>query len=168
MSKKQLPVYATQLDLATIAKEVILVRPIEFAVMGLFDRPELIVLDDADYLKPFTSYLAFDKGLSIAVRSVPQRNGGIKFAVDPMENIHTMVLHIGGHNNHSRLIAGAISVATGSQVGEGIYSLFAKEIRRKFEKIRSYYVGPEALKLFDDGIRLTPTAKSPEAYDLAR
>lgn len=143
-------------------------KPIEFAVMGLFDRSELIALDDTDYLMPFTSYLVFEKGLSITVRSIPQRSGGIKFAVDPMENIHTMVLHTGGLNDHGRIIAGDISVATGSQAGEGIYSLFAKEIRRKFEKIRSYYVGPEALKLFDNGVRLTPTAKSPEAYDLAR
>ena len=136
--------------------------------MGLFDKPDFMVLDDANEIMSFTNYLIFDKGLSILIRSVPQRRGGIKYAIDPMENKPTMVLHVGGLLGSQRLISGDISVATGDKKADEIYALFAKEIRRSFEKIRSYYVGPEAVKLLDQGFRLTPTEKSPEAYDLRR
>jgi hypothetical protein len=43
------------------------------------------------------------------VRTVPQRKGGIKFGIDPMENINTVVLRLGGSVENKRLISGDVS-----------------------------------------------------------
>jgi len=85
-----------------------------------------------------------------------------------MANPQTVVLDSGGLVDRQRLIAGQIGTATVNKQSEEIYALFAKVVRRRFEKIKSYYVGPEAIRLFDLGTRLTPTAKSSEVYDLVR
>ena len=168
MAKIQIPIYATQSDLSDIAREVSSVRPLQFAVAGLFDQMETTILTDLESLLPFTSYLVFGKGRGITVRSIPQRNGAEKYAVDQIENPHTVVIQCGGLLDGQRLIAGQVgTVSTGKDSNE-IYALFAKAIRRKYEKIKSYYVGPEAAQLLDKGVRLTPTAKSPETYDLIR
>ncbi|HAP39878.1 MAG TPA: hypothetical protein DCQ94_08975 [Nitrospira sp.] len=168
MPRKQIPIYATQSDLSTLLNDVCSERQLEFVVAGLFDQPTLTVLNDLGLPLPFTTYLAFDKGLSAETRLVPQRNGPAKYAVDQMANPQTVVLDSGGLVDRQRLIAGQIGTATVNKQSEEIYALFAKVVRRRFEKIKSYYVGPEAIRLFDLGTRLTPTAKSSEVYDLVR
>lgn len=168
MPKKQLPLFATQSDFSALMQEVCSVRHLEFAVMGLFDQEEPSVLTDPEELQPFMAYLAFDKGLGVTARPVPQRNGGMKYAVDPMENPQAIVLHCCGQLDAERLIAGDVSMATNDAQAGTLYALFSKIIRRRFEKIKSYYVGPEAARLLDQGLRLTPSAKSPETYDLLR
>lgn len=168
MPGKQIPLYATQSDLLAVVQEACSVRPLEFAVMGLFDEAKPTVLNDPEKLLPFTAYLVFDKGLGVIVRQVSQRKGGVKYAVDPMENPQAIVLRCGGLFDAQRLIAGDISTATRDAQSEALYALFAKVIRRRFDKIRSYYVGPAATQLLDSGVRLTSGAKSPETYDLVR
>lgn len=163
-----MPIYATQRDLSALVKEVCSLRLIEFVAAGLFDQAVPTVLNDPEKLLPFTAYLVYDKGLDITVRPVPQRKGGVKYAVDILENPHTVDLSCGGLLEGQRLIAGQVGTITTGKPAEEIYALFAKVIRRKFEKIKSYYVGPEAVELLDNGLRLTPTAKSPETYDLVR
>lgn len=168
MKRKQIPLFATQSDLSALVREVSCNRPLEFVVGGLFDQPTLPVLSDLENPQPFMTYLVFDKGSTVVTRAVPQHSGGQKYAVDQMENPQTVAVQCGGMLDEHRLIAGQIgTVAVGKQAEE-IYELFAKAIRRKFEKIKSYYVGPEAVLLLDKGVRLTPTTKSPETYDLVR
>jgi len=168
MPKKPLPIFATQGDLVALLQEVCCVRPLDLAVMGLFDQGEPAVLTDPKGLQPFTAYLVCDKGLGVAVRLVSQRNGGVKYAVDQLENPHTVALSCGGLVDGRRLIAGQMGTSAAGERAEEIYAILAKAIRRRFEKIKSYYVGPEAAQLLDQGLRLTPTAKSPETYDLIR
>lgn len=168
MSKRQTPLYATQNDLVNVAKSVCTRRPIEFSVMGLFDNSTPDASLGPDALRPFTNYLVYERGELVVVRPVPQRNGSVKYSIDTIENRRTMVLHCGGLIENARLVASDVSAATNDKAGEEIYSAFFKVIRGTFEKIQSYYVGPEALDLFENGVRLTPTAKSPAQYDLAR
>ena len=168
MSRKQIPLYGTKSDIAAIARAVNSVRPIDFVVMGLFDTPEVTALHDAEEILEFTSYMAFDRGLSLSDRSVPQRDGTVKYAIDPMINKQVVIIRCGGLIGNQRLTSGDVAAVDGGQQAEELYELFAKEIRRRFKRVRSYYVGQEALELFDQGIRLSPTEKSPELYDLAR
>jgi len=168
MPSNQTSIYATQGDLLTLVREICSERPLEFVATGLFDKPEPTVLNKPEDLSPFTAYLAFDKGLGITVRAVPQRGGAEKYAFDQLANPHTVILRCGGPIDGQRLIAGQIGTVSKEGQAAGLYSLFAKLVRRKFEKIKSYYVGPEAVRLLDQGVRLTPTEKSPETYDLVR
>lgn len=166
--KNQIVIYTTQDDLSTIAMLVSAKRPLQFVIAGLFDDNGPILMSDLTDSLPCSTYLAFDKGANVAVRPIPQRNGGLKYAIDQLENLHTVVLQSGGLVDGKRLIAGQIGTTSIESNSVEIYTLFAKEVRRKFEKIKSYYVGPEAGLFLDGGGRLTPTAKSPETYDLRR
>ncbi len=92
----------------------------------------------------------------------------MKYAIDQRENSHAIALQYGGLVDGARLIASQLGTISTDSVSAQIYSLFAETIRRQFDKIQSYYVGPEAALLLDTGVRLTPTVKSPAIYDLVR
>jgi hypothetical protein len=166
MTKKQLLIYATEHDIQVVMAEVNLLKPLLFVQMGLFNNAEPIVLEDAYGLLSHNNYLVCEEKYNVRVRTVPQRKGGIKFGIDPMENINTVVLRLGGSVENKRLISGDVSTTFTEKPAKEIFNLIAIAIRRSFKRIQSYHVGPEALELFDKGVRLTPTAKSPENYDL--
>jgi hypothetical protein len=47
-------------------------------------------------------------------------------------------------------------------------TLSSKAIRKNFQKVREYFVGPEALDLMASGVRLTLDATTPPEFDLNR
>lgn len=168
MSRKQIPMYATKNDFAAVFRGVSLERPIDFVATGLFDKAEMTILHESDDIASFSAYMAFDRGLSIEQRVVPQRDGTTKFAIDPMINKKTIIFRCGGLIGNERLVAGDIAASDTNEQSEEIYRLFVRHIMKNFKKVKSYYVGPEAMDLFDQGIRLSPSEKSPELYDLKR
>lgn len=168
MASKQIPFFATATDLSALLREVCFLTPVEFAVMGLFEEEFPIVLGDPLLVQPLTSYLAYRKGRRTISRPVQQHGGGVKFAVDPGVNPWSVALRCGGQVGHERLTAGDLSVATDNAEAKEIFDLFRGVIRRRFQKIKSYYVGEEAIQLLNDGARLSPTGKSPPEYDLAK
>lgn len=168
MPRKQIPIYATQNDFAGLLREVSNNRPLEIVIGGLSNDPTRLILSDFENIEPFKTYLVFEQGMRVEVRAVAQRDGGHMYAVDQIGNPHSVVLQCGGVFDEHRLIASQLGTVGTSKQSGGIYSLFAKAICKKFEKIQSYYVGPEAVGMLDSGARLAPTVKSPKKYDLVR
>lgn len=168
MSRKGIPFFATENDLTALARAVSSQRPLSFVVAGLADEPTTTILHDFDNHAPFATYLVCDVGATVRVRRVPQRGCADKYAVDQLRNPHTVSLQTGGMLGESRLTAGQVGTTTTDPTSEEIYALFEKLIREEFEKIKSYYVGREAVRLMDKGVRLTATSKSPVSYDLIR
>ena len=123
---------------------------------------------DFELIEPLTNYLVSKKGVEIISRSVSQRRGGVKFAVDLLVNTQSIVLRCGGRLNTERLLAGDVSMATDNSEAHKLFEVFSKVIRQYFKKIKSYYVGPDAARLLDEGCRLCPTEKSTPEYDLSR
>jgi hypothetical protein len=168
MEERIIPFFATAGDLASMLSIVEATRPLEFAIAGMFEEAPASVLRDVDGRNPFTTYLVFDQGRGIKSRPVLQRHGGTRYAVDQTENPHTVALQNGGAVDDSRLIASQLGTISTDPVSEQLYSLFNEVIRSRFEKIQSYYVGPEAARLLDSGRRLVPSVRAPPTYDLAR
>lgn len=168
MSKKQVPFFATRGDLITIAQEVTQARPVDFVHAGLFAEPRLQVLADVADFSAFETYLVVDRGIVVSLRPVSQRTGGQMYAVDQVDNPHTIVLHVGGVLADQHLIAGQIGTVGNSKQSDEMHSLFARVIQKRFEKVKAFYVGPEAAAMLDSGARLSATPKSPKAYDLTR
>lgn len=113
------------------------------------------------------AYLCVRDGADIEIRCVKQRDGGaIKF-VDQMSNADSISIKIGGQFDDNVLISGQIGTASDSEWSCRAFSVFQKELRNRFEKVKSYYVGKEAFKLLQDGWRLTANSRSPETYDLS-
>jgi hypothetical protein len=148
-------------------------------VAGLFDSPNVepqesllgnpnlgsMTVGDANHE---ADYLVFTRGISIEVRPVPQRRGGIKYAVDQLANPKTIAFRPGGAFGQACLIAGQVGTASDDPNSLELFQLFSKQTRHQFAKIKSSFVGKEAGELLDKGWRLTANAKSPTLYDLKR
>lgn len=167
MSTKNLPLFATTSDLLEVVREVDAARPLQFVAAGLFDQSEPQLVEKAQ-LESLNRYIVMDRGATVRVESVPQRRGGTLYAVDQSMNPDSVGLSMGGLLEAGHLLAGHVGTASVSPISLQLCDLFAKSIRRHFERIKSYRVGREAARLLDQGVRLTATKKGPATYDLTR
>lgn len=168
MVKKLIPFFATHCDLVIVTREVIEICPVDFVSGGLCAEPKPVVLADIDDMSAFATYLVVSHGSLVNLRAVVQRAGGQKYAVDQIDNPHSIMLHTGGKLTDQQLIAGQLGTVGNSKQSDELYALFARLIRKRYEKVKSYYVGPEAAAVLDSGARLSATPKSPLGYDLIR
>lgn len=167
MKENQTPLFATSEDWNNVVSNVLSKHPLAFVKMGMFDVPKAEGLGDGENFTPFASYLALESADKVIVRTVLQLNGDKKHAIDQLENPGSIILQVGGMDN-DRLVAGQIGTVRTEQAAKDLYAVFLREIKKQFSKIKSYYVGPEAVRLLDAGRRLSPTSKSPPEYDLTR
>lgn len=75
----------------------------------------------------------------------------------------------GIYNGEKILICGHIGTISDSPTSRDLYKAFVRHVVKGFEKIGSYYVGPEAVRSMNEGYRMvTIGITSPVAYDLRR
>jgi hypothetical protein len=98
---------------------------------------------------------------------VPQRRGGIKYAIDQLENPGSVVIRPGGILGESALIAGMVGTVHHDKKAESLFRAFSDTLKQDFIKVKSYFVGPEAKKLHDRGKRLTKSLNAPKERDLS-
>ena len=176
---KSINIFSTRSDLASVVTAVELRHPLEYAVAGMFDEPPSTLKGSITDLEDFGianssdqnhnhCYLAYPCGTTLVVRPVPQRKGGTKYAVDQLENPQSVSIVPGGVFDNSCVIAGQIGTTSNDALSLELANLFAREVRKQFSRIRSYYVGPDAERLMDQGYRLTADARRSLDYDLAR
>lgn len=179
MVRNQVSFFATKADLETLLRAIESKRQVQYVVTGLFDSPRiepipsLLTVPDLGYLttgdqNQATGYLVAARETSIKFEPVPQRRGGVKYAVDQLANPTTVAFRPGGAFGEKCLIAGDVGTATDDLSSLQLFRLFCDELSRQFTKIQSDYVGRDAGKLLDRGWRLTANAKSPPIYDLKR
>ncbi|QJE95266.1 hypothetical protein [Luteolibacter luteus] len=135
--------------------------------MGSHRELEKLGSSDSGNANGDQTYLCVRGDADIEVRGVDQRNGGRMDFVDQKTNFDTVAIKTGGQFESNVLIAGQIGTVSESEWSLRAFAIFQKEVRKRFEKVKSYYVGKEALKLLRDGWRLTANVRSPEAYDLS-
>lgn len=168
MPQNQISIFATSSDLRALIDKVCQQRALRFAIMEMSNQPLLNDFSDLNLLEQFKAYLVADIETRMISRKVKQKDGSELFATDQLDNPDTIVINCGGCVGSQGLVAGQIGTATRGKKSEKLFVIFSKEVRKEFEKINSYYVGPEAADLLDGGARLMPTRKSPPAYDLVR
>lgn len=113
-------------------------------------------------------YLIFHRGEAPAPRRVPQKRGGDKYLVESSPDC--LILRVGGLQATSgALLAGELQEPLDPS-GRAIemFRVFSRELFRGFERVKLYWVGPEALSALHAGKRLvTIGINSPREYDLA-
>jgi hypothetical protein len=106
MSNKQCLFFITKADVENVFSEVESTFDVQYYLMGLFDKPEAVhycsLLDDPNFgLASFgdwnhiNRHLILSKNTKLNVRDVPQRKGGIKYAVDQMLNPKSLEIKLG-------------------------------------------------------------------------
>lgn len=176
MGKNQLEIFCTTEDLVTILDMVHRQVSLSFAVAGLFETATVQLFQSAADVSTFIAasgdttlnLLVVDSGSTVSTREVPQRKGGTRYGVDQVCNPRSVVLRPGRLVDERTLLAGQIGTASADPASVGLFSAFSGVVRKQFVKVKSYWVGPEALRILDAGGRLTSTPKAPPEYDLKR
>ena len=179
MAATQLQFFATRGDLEEVVRSVEAARQLAYVRAGLFDEPTVVLAESlltipevgtaqGDASPKCPSYLVALRPFVPAVRSVPQRGGGTKYAIDQLENPQTIVLRPGGVLGDAVIIAGSLGTASTAPASLELYASFRAEFLASFSSIKSYRVGAQAARLLDAGARLTADVRAKPLYDLGR
>ncbi len=177
MSKMQVPIFADDDDLPRILRAVN--EKVSFQVVRHdVDKEGLTIFEVRDLGRDLLScrlasqaqgptYLLVRPGNEPRTRVVEQRGGGVRRILDQQSHPESVVLRPGGRIDGS-IIAGQIGTISSDPWSIGLYREVFRALRRQFEKIKSYYVGPAAARHLDEGGRLTTDVRAPAEYDLWR
>jgi hypothetical protein len=110
----------------------------------------------------------FDELLPTASRLL--LGGEVRYALDQLKNPQSVSFLPGGiFEKKNVLVCGHIGTASNDPKSVGLYKAFVTAITKGFERIGAYRVGPEAVRLMDEGYRMvTIGVGSPREYDLRR
>ena len=113
-------------------------------------------------------YFVYPHDRRPAVRTIPQRRGGVRFVLDP--SAETVHFRSGGlHDASGAFIAGRVARALeANRRGVSLYRELSQALLRGFNKVNAFWLGPEAFDEFKAGRRMvTMGIRSPREYDLA-
>jgi len=114
------------------------------------------------------TYMVLDAKAEIHFREIPQRQGGSLYSLDLLRNPNWFSLTPAGIFDGRFVIPGGIGTTSKNSVAEALGRDFAREIKKRFTKIHNYYVGPNALRLMEEGWRLTLSTQTSVEFDLRR
>jgi len=179
MSKYSCEFFATRTDLLKVLDSIEAEQSIKYSEYGMFDSATGQNFNSARDIKDFgisihgeqnhdLILLILPADVDVKIRDVPQRHSGIKYFVDQELNKKSIVVKVGGEHKGSAIIAGQIGTVSDDSDSISLFKLISKEVHKHFKKIKTYYVGENAEKALDDGLRLTASIRSPMDYDLKR
>ncbi|MDR7210602.1 hypothetical protein [Flavobacterium piscis] len=178
MKSKQILFFATATDIEQIAKSIEKDFSIKYYEMGLFDKKSNISYDSVAEISNFgfpkigdwnrdLRLMIIPKKMTLVVREVPQKNGGIKYAIDPLENQTSICFQFGGIYQEGILLGGSCGTSFLNDFSLAVFNGFSAKVKKSFKKIGTFYVGKEAEEKLRTGWRLVTNEKSPKEYDLA-
>lgn len=177
MKSKQFVFFGEKEDFYDILNEIESKKNIKYFKTGLFDDTNIINYNSLlDYKElgnaSFGSqglndcFLIISNNKELKIRSVPQRKGGVKYAVDQLINDESVIIEPGGVFKDGIFVAGRIGTVKDDAFSKEIYSLFFSLMKKKFIKVGNCYVGELAKEKLDSGWRFVLNDSSPKEYDL--
>jgi hypothetical protein len=112
------------------------------------------------------SYLVTKRSAEVVSRKVMQVGGGALFFADQLVNPESLVLTPGGIWRSGMIVAGMIGTVHENPSSRSLMGAARGSLRRNFRKVKSFWVGPEALLRLRSGERLTIAEQSPSSFDL--
>lgn len=170
--------FATKEDLLPMLQMAEAREPLKYVRTGNFTKPNLEIFlrgSDIPGLGKATcesahasaSYLVCEQALPVVVRQINRTDGTERFCVDQLHNPDTVGFTPAGMWNDDILLHGRVATASDSEVSQSLMKLFHTAIKKRFTKIRAFYVGPNAQLMLRAGKRLTIAEQSPREFDLA-
>jgi hypothetical protein len=132
-----------------------------------FDIPNLGYTEHGDW-NLSQSYFVIPKSEVLSIREIPQRKGGIKYAVDENVNKNNIEFKPCGiyTGKENIIVAGRIATISETEFSQQLYKDFATKIKKNFSKIEEFYVGKEAEQKLRSGWRLVTNEKLAMGFDL--
>jgi hypothetical protein len=167
--------FATRNDVVAVLEEVEAAANISYVRFGKVRGEEIDSYDHckaipqlgiarADAVEHGDCFLIVPPGVSVA----PRRLARGEFVVDQLENPQTVAYQVGGIWGEDVLLHSDFTVLAKEGPALEIMRQLRSAVRRRFERIKAFYVGPEAARMLDSGKRLTGAIQEPLEYDLAR
>jgi len=171
MKSKQIFFFASKEDLIELIKFIELKFNIEYTQAGLLDRKvskvsSVSVIEDCKEVEygdwNFNKiYIILPKGKELKIREVPQRSGGIKYAIDQINNEESIEMYVGGSYKEKTIIASKISTISNTEFSKHTMKSLSIYFKN-FKKVEDFYICPSALKEYKNGVRLTTDVR----YDI--
>ena len=173
---RRITFYADSIDLSFLCKTVEERHDIKYYQAGRFVTDEipyyksLLELPDLGVSKGFTSvlvdyFLILPVNTQLNVREVAQHSGGVNYFIDQLHNPNSLIIRTGGFWEKKAVIPSAVGTLSTSESIMDIFREFAKQVR-KFKRVQSIAVGPNAYNYLLQGFRLTDDIRSPDEHDL--
>jgi hypothetical protein len=171
--------YATSDDLLPVLERAERKHRVAYTLTGSFESPMLTTVFSGSTIATLASraphpnasggysYLVTPADVEVVIREIPQRAGGIRYAVDQLANPISITFDHGGFYAPDILLFGRVATCSDHPKAATLYRAFATSVAKSFTRIRAFYVGPKAEELLRRGCRLAIGANSPRDYDLA-
>lgn len=163
------PFFATQEDIIKLFEQVSRRQKLKFSETGLFDSQTNNGYIAIPTSSPARFYLIslFDEPIKSI--PIPQRDGTRKFSIDQDSNVNTVAIKLCVVISDEKcLLSGQVGTISKSSVSKLLYNSISKEMKKNFIQIKSFLVGPEAVRMLDSGYRLSSYPKADPMYDLSR
>jgi hypothetical protein len=172
MGRNQFMFYATARDLAPVlslleARKKLQYTPIRHVVtdkaqiyFSYADIPDFGRTNNPTAIHN-PAYLVAPRGTVVQVESIPQRTGGINFAIGQRLNKDTVTLRPGGMCGNDVLLYGAIATVSESDASLKLYDFMVEPYLARFAQVREFFLGPEAFDLWKSGVKLDVSATGP-------
>ncbi|MBZ4042494.1 hypothetical protein [Flavobacterium hibisci] len=177
MKSKQILFFATANDIIEIVKALEEALDVKYYEMGLFDKKNSTCYNSVSEIPNFgiSKYgdwnkdlrlIMLSKSTTLIVREIPQRKGGVKYAIDALENQSSICFQFGGIYENEVLIAGTCGTSFLNNFSETVFKEFSSKVKKSFTKIEDFYVGKEAEEKLRSGWRLVTNEKLSKEFDL--
>lgn len=159
MRSEQLMFHATESDITPILSHIENTFDIMYVKMGMFDEKKVIFYnryseieelgytENPFYLSSPNSFMILEKNMDIIIRDIPQRKGGILYAVDQKENPKSIELTLAGiyTEGTNTLVMSRTACTSEDTFSKSVYKELTKNIKKAFNKYDFMeWVGPEA------------------------
>jgi hypothetical protein len=170
----QIQFFATRSDLLPILEAVEKDRQIKYVKFGASDSQNSVSFPNSTAI-PDLGKASSESSISSATFLIcerseelrPRQVAGHRYVFDQLVNPKTITFTPGGLWDEI-LLNGRFATASTEVSSLGLLKLFQSLVRKRFEKIKAYYVGEEAAQMLDHGKRLTIGAQSARMFDLSR
>ena len=177
MASRQIMFFATAKDISSVLIDLERNESVKYAETGMFDASIPKIYNSHTHIRDLGKamhptavanpcYLVSMASAEINIRPVPQKKGGVLFAVDQLKNPESIAFRPGGKFGSDVILYGMIGTVSQSAVSKSLFMLATKALRQSFTRQEEFLIGPEARELWNNGVRLTIGATSPPEFDL--
>jgi|SRR5579871_2124749 len=173
MGTKLTQFFATRKDVLAVLERLEALGSYQYVLSELQDQPSVVSYSSAIHIPDLgkstigsyhteNTYIIIDSRTVIYPRIITRgRNQSPLYTVDVDIYPEGIIISPGGIFQDQYLILGSFGVGNDNAVAIALYRQLARLTRKDFTRIRSYWLGPEALELFDSGFCLTSNIRSP-------
>lgn len=131
------------------------------------DIPELgKATADSSLANP--TFLVAEQMTNIRVRPIDGTSKASCYSVDQVLNSDSVTFTPAGLWGNDVVLYGRVATVSATDKAQELMKRFNSAFKKEFERVKSFWVGPHAIRLLDSGKRFTVSVYAPSELDLVR